>query len=37
MTALCLRVLQASLVFVNSLMLQDVLAEPEWSALLTPS
>jgi hypothetical protein len=22
--------------FVNTLMLQDVLAEPEWSALLTP-
>jgi Tn3 transposase DDE domain len=36
MTALCLRRLQASLVFVNTLMLQDVLAEPEWSALLTP-
>ena len=36
MTALCLRILQASLVFVNTLMLQDVLAEPEWSALLTP-
>jgi hypothetical protein len=37
MTALCLRILQASLVFVNTLMLQDVLAEPEWSALLTPA
>jgi len=36
MTALCLRILQASLVFVNTLMLQDVVAEPEWSALLTP-
>ncbi len=35
MTALCLRILQASLVFVNTLMLQEVLAEPEWSALLT--
>ncbi len=37
MTALCLRILQASLVFVNTLMLQDVLAEPEWFALLTPA
>jgi TnpA family transposase len=37
MTALCLRILQASLVFVNTLMLQDVLAGPEWSALLTPA
>ncbi|MCA2184773.1 DUF4158 domain-containing protein [Nonomuraea cavernae] len=36
MTALCLRILQASLVMVNVLMLQDVLADPEWSALLTP-
>ncbi|MFE2424847.1 Tn3 family transposase [Streptomyces hokutonensis] len=35
MAALCLRVLQASLVFVNTLMLQAVLAEPEWSGLLT--
>jgi hypothetical protein len=31
-----LRVLQASLVFASTLMLQDVLAEPGWSALLTP-
>ncbi len=37
MTALCLRTLQASLVFVNTLMLQDVLAEEAWSALLTPA
>ncbi|MEV0160841.1 Tn3 family transposase [Nonomuraea fuscirosea] len=36
MAALCLRILQASLVMVNVLMLQDVLAEPEWAALLTP-
>ncbi len=36
MTALCLRILQASLVYVNTLMLQDVLGEPAWSALLTP-
>jgi hypothetical protein len=31
-----LRILQASLVMVNVLMRQDVLAEPEWAALLTP-
>ncbi|WP_230993535.1 transposase [Streptomyces endocoffeicus] len=37
MAALCLRILQASLVFVNTLMLQDVLAEPRWSALLAPA
>jgi TnpA family transposase len=36
MTALCLRILQASLVYVNTLMLQEVLAEPVWSGLLTP-
>jgi Tn3 transposase DDE domain len=34
MTALCLRILQASLVYVNTLMLQDVLADETWSALL---
>jgi hypothetical protein len=36
MTALCLRILQAALVYVNTLMLQDVLAEPDWTELLTP-
>jgi hypothetical protein len=35
MTVLCLRILQAALVYVNTLMLQDVLAEDEWSELLT--
>ena len=35
MAALCLRILQASLVFVNTLMLQAVLSEGEWSSLLT--
>jgi hypothetical protein len=34
MAALCLRILQASLVYVNTLMLQDVLAEPAWFGLL---
>jgi len=31
----CLRILQAALVYVNTLLLQDVLAEPEWADLLT--
>ncbi|MFI7114817.1 Tn3 family transposase [Nonomuraea sp. NPDC050227] len=37
MTALCLRILQAALVYVNTLMLQDVLAEPQWADLVTPA
>ena len=37
MAALCLRILQASLAYINTLMLQDVLAEPQWSALLGPA
>jgi len=36
MTVLCLRILQAALVYVNTLMLQDVLAEDDWAQLLTP-
>jgi TnpA family transposase len=35
MFAVCLRILQAALVYVNTLMLQDVLDDPEWSDLLT--
>ncbi|WP_404870768.1 Tn3 family transposase [Kitasatospora griseola] len=37
MAALCLRILQASLVYVNTLMLQDVLAEPAWADQLGPA
>lgn len=33
----CLHILQAALVYVNTLMLQDVLDEPDWLALLTPA
>ena len=33
---LCLRILQAAFVYVNTLMLQDVLAEDQWIQLLTP-
>jgi len=32
---LCLRVLQAALVYVNTLMLQDLLADPDWADVLT--
>jgi len=34
---LCLRILQTALVYVNTLMLQDVLAEPAWADILTPA
>ncbi|WP_219516208.1 Tn3 family transposase [Nonomuraea ceibae] len=37
MTTLCLRILQAALVYVNTLMLQDVLAKQQWADLLTPA
>ncbi|WP_369266021.1 Tn3 family transposase [Streptomyces harbinensis] len=37
MFVLCLRILQSALVYVNTLMLQDVLGEPEWADLLTPA
>jgi TnpA family transposase len=33
----CLRILQAALVYVNTLMLHDVLDEPDWLELLTPA
>ena len=32
---LALHILQAALVYVNTLMLQDILAEPEWQGVLT--
>ncbi len=35
MSVLCLRILQAALVYVNTLVLQDLLAEPEWADALT--
>ncbi|WP_425276630.1 Tn3 family transposase [Streptomyces diastatochromogenes] len=35
MFVLCLRILQSALVCVNTLMLQDILGEPEWADLLT--
>jgi len=36
MTVLCLHILQAAMVYVNTLMIQDVLAEPEWEHVLGP-
>jgi TnpA family transposase len=35
LSVLCLRVLQAALVYVNTLMVQDILADHEWDAALT--
>ncbi|MFJ4790817.1 Tn3 family transposase [Streptomyces sp. NPDC088794] len=37
MFVLCRRILQTALVYVNTLMLQDVLGEPEWADPLTPA
>src|SRR5437773_2285488 len=35
LSVLCLRVLQAALVYVNTLMVQDVLADEDWATALT--
>lgn len=35
MSVACLRILQAALVYVNTLLLQDVLAEDQWANMLT--
>jgi len=35
MSVACLRILQAALVYINTLLLQEVLAEQEWADLLT--
>jgi TnpA family transposase len=34
LSMLCLQILQSSLGFVNTLMIQDILAEPEWDTIL---
>jgi hypothetical protein len=34
---LCPRMLQAAMVYLNTLMLQDVLADPEWEDELAPT
>jgi hypothetical protein len=36
MTALCLHIVQAAMVYVNTLMIQDVLAEGDWRDAFTP-
>jgi len=36
MSVLCLRICQAAMVYVNVLMIQDVLADPDWDCELTP-
>jgi Tn3 transposase DDE domain len=36
MTVLCVRILQAALVYVNTLVLQVVLADGDWTDTLTP-
>lgn len=35
MSVLCLRICQAAMVFVNVLMIQDILADPNWEGMLT--
>ncbi|KKC04333.1 Tn3 family transposase [Mycobacterium nebraskense] len=35
MSVLCLRISQAAMVFVNVLMIQDILADPDWESMLT--
>ncbi|MFC9553781.1 Tn3 family transposase [Rhodococcus sp. NPDC056960] len=35
MSVLCLRICQAAMVYVNVLMIQDVLADPDWVGVLT--
>ncbi|MFE9492272.1 MULTISPECIES: Tn3 family transposase [unclassified Streptomyces] len=37
MFVLCLRILQSAPGHVNTLMLQDILGEPEWAGFLTPA
>jgi TnpA family transposase len=32
---ICLHILQAALVYINTLMIQDLLADPEWATILT--
>ena len=32
---LCLRICQAAMVYINVLMIQDVLADPDWDGVLT--
>jgi TnpA family transposase len=36
-TMLCLHLLQLSMVYINTLLIQDILSEPEWKAQMTPT
>ena len=36
LAVLSLHLLQAALIYINTLMIQDILAEPEWAGVLTP-
>ena len=36
LSVLCLRILQAALVYINTSLLQEVLTEPAWHTILTP-
>lgn len=36
-TMLCLHLLQLSMVYINTLLIQEVLSEPEWKAQMTPN
>ena len=35
MSVLCLRICQAAMVYINVLMIQDILADPDWDDVLT--
>jgi TnpA family transposase len=35
LVVICLHILQAALVYINTLMIQDLLADPEWATILT--
>jgi hypothetical protein len=35
MSVLCLRICQAAMVYINVLMIQDILADPDWDGVLT--
>jgi len=37
LSVLCLRILQSALVYINTLVIQEVLAEPDWLNQLTPA
>jgi len=36
MSVLCLRICQAAMVYVNTVMIQNILADPDWDACSPP-